>query len=103
VFVGSGPYGRIARVKYSAYGKPTILHPMDFDGDGLVGGVVGGFVESAEVTEDRAAREEALGHAPHDGDTGVVDAKLRAWRALANVTGGEPHSVNAGDPAWKER
>jgi RHS repeat-associated protein len=94
---GEGPYSLIARVKYSAYGKPTIVHPMDFDGDGLVGG-------SLESVQDGNALEEALGHAPYDidpdGMSSVVDPKLRAWRALANVTGGELPLVDEGDPAW---
>ncbi len=42
------------------------------------------------MTQDRAALEEALHHAPYDSGTGVVDPKLRAWRALTNVTGTPP-------------
>jgi RHS repeat-associated protein len=52
------------------------------------------------VTQDRAALEEALGHAPYDGGTGAVDPKLRAWRALANITGMPPPAVGAGPAAW---
>ncbi len=70
---------------------------MDFDGDGLVGG-------SLESVQDGNALEEALGHAPYDidpnGMSSVVDPKLRAWRALANVTRGELPLVDEGDPAW---
>jgi RHS repeat-associated protein len=72
---------------------------MDFDGDGLVGGYL-------ESEQDGNALEEALGHAPYDidpdGMSSVVDPKLRAWRVLANVTGGELPLVDEGDPAWDE-
>lgn len=57
-----------ARVRYSAFGVPTFVHPLDMDGDGLVGG-------TEEEAEDYIALDEALDNA----------GASRGWTNLGNV------------------
>ncbi|MFO0831446.1 MAG: hypothetical protein U0637_06335 [Phycisphaerales bacterium] len=93
-----------ARVKYSAFGVPTFVHPLDLDGDGNIGGGTEYMQDLAALTEAQDNAEASRGRA-NLGNVATIScftapcyetqAEWNAWRQQQLTHFGQNYPINA--------